>query len=77
VTHKWTIIREAHSIMDAKPYAPKFLEKHYVDLLHDDGDANKSPAIDLEESSSDEDVVELLGDNKLCSGDGGDIMMFI
>jgi hypothetical protein len=39
VTQQWTIIREAHSIMDAKPYASKFLEKHYGYLLLDDGDA--------------------------------------
>jgi hypothetical protein len=49
VTQQWTIIRKSHSIMDAKPYASKFLEKHYGDLLRDDGDAKKSPAIDLAE----------------------------
>jgi hypothetical protein len=67
VSQKWTIIREAHIIMDAKPYDSKFFEKHYGDLLRDDGDAKKSPAIDLAESSSDEDSVEML-----CSDDGGE-----
>jgi hypothetical protein len=71
VTQQWTIIREAHSIMGAKPYASKFLEKHYSDLLSDDGDAKKSLSIDLAESSSDEDSVELLGYNALCSDGGG------
>jgi hypothetical protein len=41
--------------------------------LRDDGDAKKSPVIDLAESSSDEDSIELLGDNALCSDDGGDV----
>jgi hypothetical protein len=72
VTQQWTIIREAHSIMDAKPYVSKLLENHYGDLLRDDGDAKKSPAIDLAESSSDEGSVELLGDNTLCYDDGGE-----
>jgi hypothetical protein len=75
MTHQWRIIREAHSIMDAKPYASKFLENNYGDLLRDDGDAKKSPAIDLAESSSNDDTAELLGDNALCSddwGEGGD-----
>jgi hypothetical protein len=49
VTQQWTIIREAHGIMDAKPYASKFLEKHYGDLLRDDGDAKKIPVIGLAE----------------------------
>jgi hypothetical protein len=73
VTQQWTIIREHHNIMAAKPYASKFFEKHYGDLLRDDGDSKKSPAIDLAESSSNEDSVELLGDNALCSDDGGDV----
>jgi hypothetical protein len=71
MTQQLTIIRESHGIMDAKPYASKFLEKHYGDLLRDDGDAKKSPAIDLAESSSDEDSVELLSDNTLGSDNGG------
>jgi hypothetical protein len=72
VTQQWKIIRQAHIIMDAKPYASKFLENHYGDLLRDYGDAKQSPVIDLAESSSDEDSVELLGDNALCSDNGGD-----
>jgi hypothetical protein len=59
--------------MDAKPYASKFLEKHYGDFLCDDGDAKQSPAIYLAESSSKENSVELLGDSALCVDDGGDV----
>jgi hypothetical protein len=59
--------------MDAKPYASKVLETHYGDLLLDDGDAKQSTEIDLAESSSDEDSVELLGDNAMCSDDGGGV----
>jgi hypothetical protein len=73
MTQQWKIIRESHIIMDAKPYASKFFEKNYGDLLRDDGDAKKSPVIDLAEPSSDEDSVELLGDNALCSDNGGDV----
>jgi hypothetical protein len=43
--------------MDAKPYAAKFFEKHYGDVLRDDGDAKKSHAIDLATSSSDDEWV--------------------
>jgi hypothetical protein len=46
-------------------YASKFLENYYGDLLRDDGDAKKRPAIDLVESTCEDDSVELLGDNAL------------
>jgi hypothetical protein len=72
LTQQCTIIREAHGIMDSKPYASKFLENHYGDLLCYDGDAKKSPASDIAESSSDEDSAKLLGDNALGLDDGGE-----
>jgi hypothetical protein len=65
MTQQCTHIREARGIRNAKPYASKFLEKHCDDLLRDDGDAKKSPAVELAESSSDDEHVEVLGDSVL------------
>jgi hypothetical protein len=76
VTQQWTIIREANGIMDTKPYTSTFLESNYGDFLCDDGDSKKSPAIDLLESSSNDDSIELLGDNALDSDEGGDRSLY-
>jgi hypothetical protein len=63
---------EALNVVSWMPnHMPQSLKKNCGDLLLDDGDAKKIPAIDLAESSSDEDRVELLGHNTLCSDDGG------